>query len=159
MGLFSYLEALAELQEGFPDEKSEAFDANALKAHVKECKDTLKEMKVAVHSINDPKKKKEVTDRMNAFQALVDKNEKRLLLGNGPAPKMTQEERQHESLRILENSRKQLAETEEVGKGILTNLDSQKETIKKSTANAREVNENLQQSTSLLNKMSKWWRG
>jgi len=51
-----------------------------------------------------------------------------------------------------------LADTEEVGTKVLSDLAVQKEVIKRSTKTMKETNQELSMAQKLANKMSRWWR-
>lgn len=59
----------------------------------------------------------------------------------------------------LEGTRRLAEETEAVGGTILCNLYAQREAIQRANQHAQSTNTNLQESKSLINKMSKWWHG
>ena len=59
---------------------------------------------------------------------------------------------------ILNQSRNQLFETEEVGINIINNLDKQYDTIKNCQKNTNNVNNNMLTSNHLLNKMKSIFR-
>jgi len=58
----------------------------------------------------------------------------------------------------LNKAKDLLADTEEVGQKVLSDLAIQKEQIKRSTATMKETNKELSVAQKLANKMSRWWR-
>jgi hypothetical protein len=69
-----------------------------------------------------------------------------------------QEQAQKNSLAILNQLQKTLAETEQVATSTLTELTEQKNTIASSKQNMSEISSNLNHSNKLLNKMNQWFR-
>jgi len=61
---------------------------------------------------------------------------------------------QNESLR---ESRRVLQETEDISAGILSELSSQRETIKSSSAKLQQANDDLGYGDKLLRSMQNWW--
>ena len=62
------------------------------------------------------------------------------------------------NLEILKEASSSIQEMIQVGEGITTNLQKQKETIQKSRKNLEEINKDLSYSTRLLTSMSRWWK-
>lgn len=124
----------------------------------------LAEMKIELHAIANKSKKDDYILKMQTYQKLIAKHKKTLLTQstsslNGTRPAVSATEKNQQSLDVLKQAHAQLAQTEEVGIGVLSNLAKQKETIKNTQANLRDVNGNLTYSNKLLNRMGKWWRG
>jgi septal ring factor EnvC (AmiA/AmiB activator) len=67
-------------------------------------------------------------------------------------------ERLNSSTARLEAAMKTVNETADVGEGILSELDRQKDVIAHTHENVRKVNDDLKTSNTMLNKMGKWWR-
>ncbi len=63
-----------------------------------------------------------------------------------------------DSLEILRQCQRNLAQTEDVGSNILTELSVQREKLEKTKSNTKEIKAEQSASLSLLRKMSKWWR-
>ena len=121
-------------------------------------------MKIELHSVSNKAKKDDYILKMQSYQKLIAKHKKTLLTTstaslNGSRVALTATEKNQEGLEVLKKAHAQLAETEEVGIGVLSNLAKQKETIKNTQGNLREVNSQLGYSNKLLNRMGKWWRG
>lgn len=72
-----------------------------------------------------------------------------------PAALFSRAEAGEASLRKLEEAKGTLAETEELAKSIIGNLQVQRKTIKNATRNAGEVNKELHTSNRLLTKMNR----
>eukprot|EP00460_Paracercomonas_marina_P001229 EW705757.1.p2 GENE.EW705757.1~~EW705757.1.p2 ORF type:complete len:178 (+),score=78.29 EW705757.1:64-534(+) len=127
---------------------------------LKEAEDLLKQLKVDVNTITDKTKKAAYQQKIKNFETRLLASKKSALLEpeRARAPQ-TKTEKEDEGLEILKKSHAQLIETEQVGVGILQNLDSQKATIQRSHANLQTVHGKLKQSDGLLTQMSKWWRG
>jgi len=60
---------------------------------------------------------------------------------------------------MLDASRKQLEETEQVSQAVMVGLAEQKDKIQASIGKVDEINDDLSAANKLLNKMNKWWRG
>ncbi|XXQ37081.1 t-SNARE coiled-coil homology domain-containing protein [Plasmodiophora brassicae] len=60
---------------------------------------------------------------------------------------------------MVDDARRQLEETEQVGAETLKNLQAQREVIVKAQNNLSAVNRDLDQSNRIMTRMSKWWRG
>jgi len=144
--------------------KSVAPEAKATQAQtenaLKEAKEILGQLKLAVSSITDKKRKDALDAKIRSYDNEMSKIKRNILLEpDKQRPSQTKAEAASESLIILERSRQQLIETEDVGANILVNLDKQKETIKRSHNNLKETHAQLRTGDKLMNKMSKWWRG
>jgi len=101
---------------------------------------------------------------MKTYQTRISSLEKELLTTSssslaGNRDPISATEKNQQSLEILKKAHAQLAETEEVGVNVLSNLAEQKDTIKHTQGNLRQVNNDLSHSNKLLNRMGKWWRG
>jgi len=70
----------------------------------------------------------------------------------------SQVDKSKQGLAKLNGAREMLAETEEVGTKVLSDLAIQKEVIKRSTKTMKETNQELSMAQKLANKMSRWWR-
>ena len=121
-------------------------------------------MKIELHAIANKAKKDDYILKMQTYQKLIAKHKRTLLTTssssiNGTRAPISASQKNQDSLDTLKKAHAQLAETEEVGIGVLSNLAKQKETIKNAQGNLREVNGNLTYSNKLLNRMGKWWRG
>jgi len=121
-------------------------------------------MKIELHAIANKAKKDDYILKMQTYQKLIAKHKKTLLTQssssmNGSRAPISATEKNQQSLDVLKQAHAQLAQTEEVGIGVLSNLAKQKETIKNTQANLRDANGNLTYSNKLLNRMGKWWRG
>jgi len=68
------------------------------------------------------------------------------------------EAKQQQSLAVLNQAKKQLAETETVGIATVVALDAQGRQINDTKTKMEEVDSGLNRSNKLLNKMSAWWR-
>jgi len=134
----------------------------------------LDQMKLEIHSVAGKAQKDAYNQKIASFRTRVAAAKKALLFsgsaaaaaaaGGAPAGSLaarqqTQEERQAAQLETLRKARAQLAETEAVGVNTVQELAKQGEQIKKTRDNMDEVNQNLNHSNKLLNKMSQWWRG
>jgi hypothetical protein len=60
---------------------------------------------------------------------------------------------------MLLQARKQLQETEEVGADTLHNLAKQRETILRTQKNVQTMNEELDHSSRIMTRLSRFWRG
>ena len=121
----------------------------------------LQEMKIELHSVTNKAKKDDYILKLQSYQKSIAKHKKTLLTQstsslNGTRPAISATEKNEQSLEVLKKAHAQLAETEEVGIGVLSNLAKQKETIKHTQANLRETNSQLGYSNKLLNRMGKW---
>ena len=59
--------------------------------------------------------------------------------------------------RLIE-AKKQLEESEQVGRETLNHLQQQRETLERVKGNLKETNDGLNTSNKFLNRMSSWWR-
>lgn len=142
-------------------------DVDKVEEYTAEAEETLGEMKIEIHSISSAPKKKEYMEKMQAAKATIGKYKKQLLTGNVGGTKTlnsninlqaTQEQRQKNSLDVLNGARNQLYETEEVAANTKQNLEIQKEQTKKIKENVQETNSAIGYSNKLINRMSKWYR-
>jgi len=157
----SHVETLDELFRNIEDGKTAP---ETVEEELKEAEDLLQEMKIELHSVSNNAKKDDYILKMQSYQKLIAKHKKTILTTstsslNGTRPAISATEKNQEGLEVLKKAHAQLAETEEVGVGVLSNLAKQKETIKHTQANLRETNSQLTYSNKLVNRMGKWWRG
>jgi len=154
---------LQDLDEIFQTlDKEEKMDSAQRETNLKEAKEIIEQLQLSLPSIRDQKKKNDVEMKIKGYKNKIDKTRKASLL-SGVTPssssKASAEEKQQKSLEILESSRKQIVDIEEIGNGVLSTLDQQTETIKRSHSNLKDTHRDLKDSDKLLNRMSKWWRG
>ena len=132
---------------------------------IKEAEAHLKQIKVDVHTMTDKDKKTTIQTKIKDYERIIALKRREELLESesttknkidmqSSAPKTAEE-----GLSMLEASRKQLMETEEIGEQTLVNLQKQKDTIKHSHENLKKVNSSIKQGEGLLSQMSRWWRG
>jgi Tfp pilus assembly pilus retraction ATPase PilT len=72
--------------------------------------------------------------------------------------KSTLEEKHQKSLQTLEQSLKQLQETEQVAQATSQQLAAQTKKIEKVQENRKQADASLDDSNSLLRRMQRWWR-
>jgi len=157
----SHVETLDDLFRNIEDGKTEP---DKVEEELKEAEELLAEMKIELHAVANKAKKDDYILKMQTYQKLIAKHKKTLLTTstsslNGSRAPVSATQKNQDSLDTLKRAHAQLAETEEVGVGVLSNLAKQKETIKNTQDNLRDVNGNLTYSNKLLNRMGKWWRG
>lgn len=150
----TYLEDLDEILSELNEGKE---DSSAL---VQEAEDILDQLKISALSLQDKDRKGEVQSKVILYRMKLDDLKRSALLGDddGLDVPMGSVQRSQQSLEVLQASHRQLLETEEVGNGIIQNLDQQKETILHTQGNLQEINSEANHSNKLLTKMSKWWR-
>jgi chromosome segregation ATPase len=133
----------------------------------------LDQMKLEIHSVSAKAQKDAYNAKIASFRTRVAAAKKALLFSGSAAAaaggsanmgslaqrQQTQEDRRAAQLETLKKANAQLAETEAVGINTVNELAKQGEQIKKTRDNVDEVNQNLNHSNKLLNKMSQWWRG
>jgi len=157
------VDSLVDDIEGLCKKCEAANDSKDSKAadNMKEAEELIKQLKIDSNTVTDKTKKAAYLQKAKAFEARIAAcKKKELLESDKPRPNtQTKAEKAEEGLEILKKSHAQLVETEQVGVGILQNLDSQKATIQRSHANLKDVHSKLKQSDGLLNQMSKWYRG
>jgi len=169
----SHIETVEELLRGI--EGPHKGDKAKVEEDLEAVEAIFRDMKMEIHSGPTKAAKDGYNAKINAFKTRVATAKKALLFsgsssaaaaaaGNGPnagayARQQSAEEKQAETLAILQAARRQLAETEDVGVSTVNELQKQQEQIQKSRQNMEEVNSGLNHSNKLLNKMSQWWRG
>jgi orotidine-5'-phosphate decarboxylase len=155
----AHFEALNDLTQALELNGS---DQIVLEKKVKEAEKEIQEVKLRLVTVNNKQQKDNYLEQINYYQKKINRYSKSLLTGSGQSSKNScrpAEEKGQESLEILKKSQAQLAATEVVGKNTLTNLQEQKEKIKKINENCRQINDELAYSTKLVNSINKWYRG
>ena len=114
-----------------------------------------------MHSVSNRSKKQELVDKIKSYEKKMASLQEAQLMGDASerTKNMTREEREEDSLAKLEAARAQLFETEQVANDTMSHLAAQRETIQRSRANLKDVNQDLRQSDKLVKGMGKWWRG
>lgn len=155
------IETLDEIFRGFEDGSTaqEQVDDD-----LREAEDTMAQMKIELHTVTNKAKKDEYLLKMQNYNKLIAKYRKTALTQSsasyaGTRPPLSATEKNAQSLEVLKKAHAQLAETEETGINVLSNLAKQKEQIRKVQDNLNQTNEQLGYSNKLLNRMGKWWRG
>lgn len=97
----------------------------------------LEQLKISIHSIKDPERKNEIQSKIIVARSKLEDAKKASLLDGGISDnvQMSSVARSQASLEVLQKSHQQLLETEEVGNGIIENLDQQEETMRHTTSN------------------------
>lgn len=154
----SHVETLDEIFRGMDDGSTQP---DAIDDDLKEAEDTLAQMKIELHTVSNKQKKDDYIIKMQNYNKLIAKYRKQSLTTstasiNGNRAPLSATEKNAQSLEVLKKAHAQLAETEEVGVGVLSNLAKQKETIRKVQGNLNTTNEQLGYSNKLLNRMGKW---
>ena len=155
-----HVESLDELLATVEDGKS----PEEIEKQIADAEEVLQEMKIELHSVTNKQKKDDYIIKMQSYQRLIAKHKKTILTTstssmNGTRAPLSATQKNQESLEVLKKAHAQLAETEEVGIGVLGNLAQQKDTIKKIKVNLDDTNQQLTYSNKLVNRMGKWWRG
>jgi len=156
----AHCESLDEIFRNIDEQKQ---TGDTLDNSLSEANDILSEMKISLHSVSNKAKKDEYLVKMQTYNRLMDKHRKSALtqteasIAGGRT--LTATEQNERSLETLKRAHAQLAETEEVGINVLSNLAKQKDTIRHTQQNLKTVNSDLSYSTKLVNRMGKWWRG
>jgi len=128
--------------------------------NIAEAEDLIKQLRIDLTAVSDKKKKADIQEKIKTSEAVIASRKKESLFAGASKPAQSSKlEKSQESLRILEESHKTLAETEQVGANILENLNKQKETMIHAHNNLKNMNNKLKEGDGLLNQMSKWWRG
>jgi len=156
----SHVETLDELMQTLEENKN----PEETEQQLAEAEEILAEMKIELHSVTEKSKKDDYIIKMQTYQRMIAKHRKTVLTTstaslNGTRPALTATEKNQQGLEALQKARAQLAETEEVGIGVLSNLAKQKETITRTQNNVDEINSKVSYSNKLVNRMGKWWRG
>lgn len=153
----SYIEELDEIIEEIKEKNG--VDCDEL---IEEARGTLKQLKIAQHSVTDPELKATISAKIKDRENQLNNSKKATLFAmpNGQEHgELTRDEKNQASLATLEQARNQLAQAESDGENILGNLSTQNETMANTKKNLKEINKDLKYSDKLLSKMSKWWRG
>jgi len=157
----THCDTLDELFRNLEEKKG---DPNKCEEDLKEAREIMDEMKIELQSVSNKSKKDEYLVKIRQYQLKISSLEKEILTTSsssldGTRAPLSATEKNQQSLEILKKAHAQLAETEEVGVNVLSNLAKQKETIKHTQGNLRATNDQLTYSNKLLNRMGKWWRG
>jgi len=156
----SHVETMDDFLQGLEDGKS----PEELESALEEAEQLLAQMKLDLHSVTNKTKKDDYIIKMQSYQRLIAKHRKTVLTTssssmNGTRAPISATEKNQQSLEVLQKARAQLAETEETGINVLSNLAKQKETIQRTRGNLDTTNSQLSYSNKLVTKMGKWWRG
>jgi len=157
----SHVETMDELLNGL---EGEGKSPDQVQSDLEEAEQLLAQMKLDLHSVTNKQKKDDYIIKMQSYQRLIAKHRKTVLTTstaslNGTRPVISATEKNEASLEVLKKAHAQLAETEEVGINVLSNLAKQKETIQKTRGNLDTVNSQMTYSNKLVTRMGKWWRG
>mmetsp|Transcript_998 Transcript_998/g.1940 ORF Transcript_998/g.1940 Transcript_998/m.1940 type:complete len:163 (+) Transcript_998:29-517(+) len=122
----------------------------------------LGDVEINMASIKDPAKKKEAQEKYSMYKRKIQAEKRKTLLGpeteGNKGADMSGVAKSRQGLDKLNKAKDLLADTEEVGQKVLSDLAIQKEQIKRSTATMKETNKELSVAQKLANKMSRWWR-
>lgn len=156
----AHVESLDEIMANLEENKN----PETMEEQLQEAEETLAEMKIELHSVTNKAKKDDYIIKMQTYNRILAKHKKTVLTSstssmNGTRAPLSATEKNQQSLEVLKKAHAQLAETEEVGVGVLSNLAKQKETIRRTQGNVEGVNSQLTYSNKLVNRMGKWWRG
>mmetsp|Transcript_24267 Transcript_24267/g.34237 ORF Transcript_24267/g.34237 Transcript_24267/m.34237 type:complete len:157 (-) Transcript_24267:456-926(-) len=150
-------EFFEDIEECFQKIDSKAEDVDTL---IGEVEDSLQQIRLNLSSVTNPQEKQQFQDKIRQCEVRLQSSKKsQLLSGANVGANDTVEQKQAESLDVLEKARAQLLETEQISHETIANLTEQTQTIKRANQNLKETNQNLSYSNKLVNKMSKWWRG
>jgi|NOAtaT_7_FD_contig_21_1098702_length_701_multi_13_in_0_out_0_2 hypothetical protein len=169
--LEDYEAEVNEILDALSSDPQEAED------QVQEAKAVLKQMDITYRGLADKTKKAEWKGRIQALESKLSDRQKKALTGSaslkassgagkgksGDAfysdPSGMVKESFDEQKKVLDAARRELAETEKIGEETLLKLAEQKEVIKKTHDNVKEINDELSGANKILTRMGKWWRG
>mmetsp|Transcript_30467 Transcript_30467/g.56915 ORF Transcript_30467/g.56915 Transcript_30467/m.56915 type:complete len:164 (-) Transcript_30467:380-871(-) len=138
-------------------------DKSKIEELLEDATEILGDVEINMASIKDPAKKKEAQEKYNMYQRKIKAEKRKTLLGpekteGNKGADMSGVAKSRQGLDKLNKAKDLLADTEEVGQKVLSDLAIQKEQIKRSTATMKETNKELSVAQKLANKMSRWWR-
>lgn len=134
----------------------------------KQCADLLSLMSLEARSTDCPDRKMERLERVKIykfqFEAVRNQHDKEFLMG-GRATEMLAvkerlervESRAAQQNELLERARRSLAETEEVGANVMSELHGNRQTIESAQGRVGELNNMTTQATKIIKNMSKPW--
>ncbi len=129
--------------------------------HIATAEDELSQFEIHVKGIKDPNLKAECTKKIKKYRETLEAAKRAKLFGGSSEQdrELNDDERHQATMARLQQARQQLLESEEVGQTTLANLETQKETIKRTQSNVNKMNSQMGTADKLLTRMSKWWRG
>eukprot|EP00471_Norrisiella_sphaerica_P005354 CAMPEP_0184481552 /NCGR_PEP_ID=MMETSP0113_2-20130426/3109_1 /TAXON_ID=91329 /ORGANISM="Norrisiella sphaerica, Strain BC52" /LENGTH=156 /DNA_ID=CAMNT_0026860745 /DNA_START=23 /DNA_END=490 /DNA_ORIENTATION=- len=151
----------ADLDELFAEIKSSSNNKAKVDELLMEADDIITQLKIEMASISNPEEKNKAMAKTKSYEKKIQAYKRKALLGDGEGsasagPQMSSVEKSKEGLHKLKNAKQMLAETEEVGNKVLSDLAVQKEVIKRSTNTMKETNKELSIAQKLANKMGRW---
>mmetsp|Transcript_29549 Transcript_29549/g.48096 ORF Transcript_29549/g.48096 Transcript_29549/m.48096 type:complete len:166 (-) Transcript_29549:50-547(-) len=152
----------ADLDELFGEIKAET-KKGKIDELLSEADEIVGQIKIEIASITNPNEKKEALSKTSSYEKKIQAYKRKALLGPQDdsadgGQKLSSVDKSKQGLAKLNGAREMLAETEEVGTKVLSDLAIQKEVIKRSTKTMKETNQELSMAQKLANKMSRWWR-
>ncbi len=148
--------------------KAIALDPKQNQEEFESRKEELGILRLEIHNIKNAAKKKELQDRIRACDTHIASITRKLLVTKDQPSSVNSylshherilEKKQQDSLDMLIKSRQTLHETLSVAAETSAELAKQNEKTKNMKAKMEDINADLKHSNSLLNKMSRWWRG
>uniref|UniRef100_A0A0A9YGR3 Vesicle transport v-SNARE N-terminal domain-containing protein n=1 Tax=Lygus hesperus TaxID=30085 RepID=A0A0A9YGR3_LYGHE len=126
---------------------------------VDELSEVLEQLKIEVHSIISVETRTQIAQKIRTFEQELASIKLRMMQGGASQTPLDDDERHEINMNRLRSAHSQLLESELVADDTLTRLHEQEDILRRTVANVRDTNTELNTSTRLLNRMNKWWRG
>lgn len=130
-------------------------------SEIADAESALHNMKMEVHSLHDNVEKNEYNEMIKRYVVRIALARRAMLFDRVDA--ITKQraplDKSSANLKILQQTSRQLHDTEQVAVSTVELLVHQSEQITKSRNNMADVNANLNHANKLLNKMRQWYRG
>lgn len=111
-----------------------------------EGRDTITELRLTMYSF--PKHKEEIRSKIREYEQILARH----------LPEQKQVNPHSRGLELLNGAMQQLRETEEIGLDTINRLKQQEEVLVRVKGNMKHVNAEADNASSILTRMSRWWR-